>query len=110
MFKNVTPQELAQLAHAGEALIVDVREPNEWSTGHIPGAQHAPLSKLRQSPKAYLQRDNLVFVCAAGSRSKLAAQLAAALGFKQVYNLSGGTQGWRAAGLELAFTHTQATG
>jgi hypothetical protein len=48
----------------------------EWINGHIAGAQHAPLSRLRRSAKAYLQRDKLIFVCAAGSRSKLPAQLA----------------------------------
>ncbi|HET8939952.1 MAG TPA: rhodanese-like domain-containing protein [Polyangiales bacterium] len=110
MFQSIPPQAAAKLIESGEALVVDVRELNEWTTGHIPSAQHAPLSRLRQSPKAYLQRDKLIFVCAAGSRSKLAAQLATALGFKEVYNLSGGTQAWRAAGLEVVLPQQQAAG
>jgi rhodanese-related sulfurtransferase len=90
--------------------VLDVRDHNEWITGHIAGAQHAPLSRLRQSPKAYLPRDHLIFVCAAGARSKLAAQLETALGFKDVYNLSGGTQAWRAPGLGLVAPQQQAAG
>jgi rhodanese-related sulfurtransferase len=110
MFQTITPQAAAQLIDSGDALVVDVREHHEWVTGHIASAQHAPLSRLRQTPKAYLQRDRLIFVCAAGARSKLAAQLATALGFKEVYNLSGGTQAWRAAGLGLVRPQQQAAG
>jgi rhodanese-related sulfurtransferase len=108
MFKTITSQDAAKLIESGEVIVVDVREHNEWVTGHIPGAQHAPLSRLRQAPKAYLQRDKIIFVCAAGSRSKLAAQLADAHGMKEVYNLSGGTNGWRAAGFELQLPQQQA--
>jgi rhodanese-related sulfurtransferase len=110
MFETIAPQAAAKLIESGEAIIVDVREHNEWITGHIAGAQHAPLSRLRQTPKAYLLRDKVIFVCAAGARSKLAAQLADAHGLKQVYNMSGGTQGWRAAGLQLVVPQQQAAG
>ena len=108
MFKTITSDDAAKLIQSGEVIVVDVRELNEWVTGHIPTAQHAPLSRLRQSPKAFLQRDKIIFVCAAGSRSKLAAQLADALGFQEVYNLAGGTQGWKKAGLELVIPSQQA--
>lgn len=107
MFKTITSQDAAKLIESGEVVVVDVREHNEWVTGHIPGAQHIALSRLRQAPKAYLQRDKVMFVCAAGSRSKLAAQLADAHGLKEVYNLSGGTQGWRKDGFEVAMPSQQ---
>jgi rhodanese-related sulfurtransferase len=111
MVKSVSPQEAAELLRSGSAELIDVREGHEWSAGHIDGARHAPLSRLRQSPRAYLQRDKLIFVCAAGSRSKLAAQLAAALGFAEVYNLTGGTRAWTEAGLALVAAQQQhATG
>jgi rhodanese-related sulfurtransferase len=110
MAQSIQPKDAALLMHAGAVEVIDVREQHEWVTGHIPGARHVPLSRLRQSPKAYLQRDNLVFVCAAGSRSQLAAQLATACGFSSVYNLTGGTRAWTAAGYELALPQQQAAG
>lgn len=81
--------------------VVDVREPQEWSQGHLPHARHVPLSRLRAAPKAALPRDNVIFVCAAGVRSADAARVAVANGLATVYNLTGGTKGWVRAGLPL---------
>jgi rhodanese-related sulfurtransferase len=108
--KSVSPKDVQALIESGEVELIDVREHHEWQTGHIPGARHVPLSRLRQTPKAYLNRDKLVFVCAAGARSNLAAQLAVAHGFTQVYNLTGGTRAWTSAGLTLIAPQEQATG
>ena len=66
-------------------------------------ATQSPASEPQESPSAR----PFDFVCAAGPRSKLAAQLATALGFKEVYNVSGGTQAWRAAGLELVIPRSK---
>lgn len=85
----------------GDFDVVDVREPSEWSTGHVPGARLVPLRDLRERPKAALPRDGVIFVCAAGVRSATAARLAVENGLSRVYNLNGGTRGWVRAGLEL---------
>lgn len=85
----------------GDVEIVDVRDPREWSGGHLPGARLVPLDRLRAAPKDSLTRDNVIFVCAAGVRSETAARLAEAQGLKNVYNLKGGTRGWSSAGLPL---------
>jgi rhodanese-related sulfurtransferase len=85
----------------GDVEIVDVREPREWSGGHLPGARLVPLDRLRAAPETALPRDGILFVCAAGSRSQTAARLAEARGLTKVYNLSGGTRGWASAGLPL---------
>jgi rhodanese-related sulfurtransferase len=101
MLQAIGPEQARQLL-ATEALdLVDVREPNEWSAGHLPGARHVPLSRLRGEPSAELQRDGVIFVCAAGVRSETAARLALACGLERVYNLTGGTRGWVRAGLPL---------
>lgn len=81
--------------------IVDVREPAEWLTGHVPGARLVPLAQLRADARGALPRDNVVFVCARGKRSEAAAEVALQLGRAQVYSLSGGTDAWRAAGLPV---------
>jgi rhodanese-related sulfurtransferase len=101
MVLTILPRDAAHLLQSGTVEVIDVRERHEWVTGHIAGARHVPLSRFRQSPKAHLQGEAIIFVCAAGARSQLAAQLAAGCGCERAYNLVGGTRAWVAAGLEL---------
>jgi rhodanese-related sulfurtransferase len=101
MVNTVTPQEAEALISRGDLDVVDVREPREWSTGHIPRARLVPLDKLKANPRESLPRDGVVFVCARGMRSLTAAKLAEAVGLTQLYNVAGGTIGWSGAGLPL---------
>jgi rhodanese-related sulfurtransferase/transcriptional regulator with XRE-family HTH domain len=98
--KPISPTELQSLLLA-DVDIVDVREPDEWKTGHIPGARLVPLGLLRADAAGALPRDTVVFVCAKGGRSAEAATLAEQLGRQGVFSLAGGTEGWRAAGLPI---------
>ncbi len=99
--KLLTPVELQALANKGEVDIVDVREPSEWSTGHVPGARLVPLETLKADPNGNLPKDNVVFVCARGGRSATAAALAESIGKKSVASLDGGTAAWIASSLPL---------
>jgi rhodanese-related sulfurtransferase len=101
MVQSLTPQQAQELISRGDVDVVDVREDREWQGGHVPGARHVPLDRLRAAPEASLRRDGVIFVCAAGVRSQTAARLAEARGLKTIYNLSGGTRGWTNAGLPL---------
>jgi rhodanese-related sulfurtransferase len=101
MITSVDPHQAQELISRGEIEIIDVRDPGEWSGGHIAGARLVPLNQLRSSPKAALVRDGVVFVCAAGVRSQSAARIAAAHGLTRVYNLAGGTRAWVKAGFGL---------
>src|SRR5438477_11257386 len=101
MVQAVGPVQAQELIARGDMDVVDVREPGEWSSGHVPGARHVPLDRLKSSPKSALPRDRVLFICAAGVRSETAARLAVANGLSTVYNLSGGTRGWVKAGLSL---------
>lgn len=101
MIHSITPQQAAELIASGEVDVVDVRDPNEWSSGHVPGARLVPLAQLRQAPKASLPKDKVIFICAAGVRSQTAARLALSNGLTTVYNLTGGTRAWAKAGLPL---------
>src|SRR5687767_14882431 len=101
MVHSISPQAAQELIARGEIEVVDVREPQEWSNGHLPHARHVPLGRLRAAPKDSLPRDNVIFVCAAGVRSADAARLAVQNGLATVYNLTGGTKGWVRAGLPL---------
>jgi rhodanese-related sulfurtransferase len=101
MVQTITPQEAQELINRSEVDVVDVREPNEWSGGHLSGSRLVPLGQLRQSPKQSLPRDGIIFVCAAGVRSETAARLAVQNGLTHVYNLRGGTKNWVRSGLPL---------
>jgi rhodanese-related sulfurtransferase len=81
--------------------VIDVREPNEYAEGHIPGVKLVPLNTLLSRPTDFITHDNILFVCAMGQRSALACEMAAAIGMEQIYNLEGGTIAWARAGLPI---------
>ncbi len=100
-FGRLSPQEAKRRVDAGELRVVDVREQWEFSRDHIPNAEHVPLGQIISRPQDSITADNVVFVCEVGQRSGVAAEMAAALGMKHVYNLEGGMQAWRGAGLPV---------
>jgi rhodanese-related sulfurtransferase len=104
MVLSVTPAELAALIKEQPAIdLVDVRDPEEWIGGHIPGARLIPLAELRADPETHLARGKpIVFVCAKGVRGLQAAKLADRFGYEPVYNLDGGVKEWVRAGFPLA--------
>jgi rhodanese-related sulfurtransferase len=102
MVRTVTPDDLADLVSRQVVDLVDVRDPDEWNSGHIDGARHLPLEQMRADPDAALGRDiATVFICAKGVRSMQAAKIAERFGRDQVFTLEGGTKGWLRAGKPL---------
>jgi len=101
MVQTLTPQEMNALLVRGEVDVVDIRDTQEWSDGHIPGARLVPLDDLRADPAKTLPHSNIVFVCGQGLRSLTAAKLADRLGIAKVYSLDGGISNWTRAGLQL---------
>ncbi|MEZ4240174.1 MAG: rhodanese-like domain-containing protein [Myxococcota bacterium] len=98
--RNVDVEALAQAEDAGEvALLLDVRTPEEYASGHVPGAQNLPLDQLGDKlGELQPHKDQEVWViCQSGGRSSVAAERLAAAGFKPV-NVKGGTGAWKAAG------------
>jgi hydroxyacylglutathione hydrolase len=84
-----------------EAAVVDVREPEEFANGHVPGAVNLPQADLA-SRLDEIPRDRPVFVvCQGGFRSLRAAQFLSQRGFSDVASVKGGTEAWRAAGGEM---------
>jgi rhodanese-related sulfurtransferase/transcriptional regulator with XRE-family HTH domain len=93
--------DVAVLKDAGVA-IVDVRNPDEFSKGHLADAINVPLDKIRADAQKVLTWEKILFVCARGSRSMEAAGLATAAGVIDVYSLEGGTLGWQNAGFPVS--------
>lgn len=94
---QIDPRGASDLAGDG-ALLLDVREPEEWRVGHIAEAVHVPLGDLRPE---FVPRDRIVVaVCRSGNRSGTAAIQLAAAGV-DVRNMAGGMKAWAAAGLPI---------
>jgi rhodanese-related sulfurtransferase/transcriptional regulator with XRE-family HTH domain len=104
----ITVRELRELQEKGGVDVVDVREPEEWATGHVPGARLVPLRALEADPRAVLPQDDIVFVCARGGRSAAAAEIAEKAGKERVYSLDGGTLGWASAGFDVVVPERRA--
>lgn len=98
-FGRLTPKDASERVGTGELTIVDVREQWEYARDHIPNAKLTPLGQIIARPEEAITADDVVFVCEVGQRSAVAAELAAAVGKKHVFNLEGGMQAWRGAGL-----------
>jgi rhodanese-related sulfurtransferase/transcriptional regulator with XRE-family HTH domain len=101
MIRRIAAKEAQELLAKGDVDLVDVREPHEWATGHLPGARLIPLGQLRADPEAAHLGPRVLFVCERGGRSMQAAQLAEARGVAEIYSLDDGTSGWRAQGLPV---------
>lgn len=82
----------------GSILLVDVREPNEWEAGHIPGSVARPLSSFDPSDLPEAAGRRLVFTCRSGNRSLKAAAAAKAAGVTADAHYKGGFLDWVANG------------
>ncbi|KRV51340.1 sulfurtransferase [Wenjunlia vitaminophila] len=88
-------------AWADGAYVLDVREPDEYRAGHVPGALLAPLSGLATAAPALPEGRPVYVICASGNRSRRAADQLAAIGAR-AYSVAGGTRGWARTGRPLA--------
>jgi len=95
---DLDPGRAAELLERGEAVLLDVREPQEWAAGHAPQAEHLPLGLL--TPEAVPQDRPVIAVCRSGNRSGKAADALAAAGVR-VHNLAGGMKAWTQTGLPV---------
>ncbi|NKQ59350.1 rhodanese-like domain-containing protein [Amycolatopsis sp. K13G38] len=96
MIQEADVRELAA-AHRGGALVVDVREPGEYSAGHVPGARLVPLASLPGRIAELPRGERIYVICASGGRSRAAAGWLASAGL-DARSVSGGTSAWIAAG------------
>ena len=82
------------------ALLVDVREPDEWRAGHAAGARHIPLGRLAAELGKLPADREVLFICRSGNRSGTATSMARRAGLNAT-NVAGGTTAWARAGLPL---------
>ncbi len=93
---EVTTDDLAAAVEVG-AVVLDVRTPEEWAGGRVPGAVHIPLDELSARWEELPGDQRIYVVCAAGGRSLRAATALAGAGVDAV-SVAGGTKQWAEEG------------
>jgi rhodanese-related sulfurtransferase len=84
-----------------DAVLLDVREDDEWAAGHVDGAVHVPLSDVPARLADLPEADPLYIICRSGNRSGRAAAWLNAQGIESV-NVGGGMKAWAASGRPMA--------
>ena len=96
---EITVQELADRMALG-ACLIDVRQPDEYRGGHVPGAVLIPLDQVPDRHESLQQFDQVLLVCHSGGRSLAAAQFLSERGIEAV-NVAGGTSAWIDSGRDV---------
>jgi adenylyltransferase/sulfurtransferase len=91
-------------AALGALTLVDVREADEFASGHIVGSLHIPLGELPQRLAELRGHANVTFLCRTGVRSQAASALAVAAGLTQIGHLAGGIAGFQALPAPLQYS------
>jgi rhodanese-related sulfurtransferase len=102
--KNITgipPEDAAAKLQNHEAVIVDVREVDEWEEEHIPHAIHLSRGMIELDVEEKIPDPNTTVIChcGGGGRSALAAESLQKMGYKNVHSMAGGFKAWKAARL-----------
>lgn len=97
---SVSPLQATLMINREDAIVVDVRESDEYARGHVPNARHIPLGQLdkRLSELEKYKEKPLIVMCQSGNRSPSACGSLRKAGFAKVFHLSGGISGWEQAG------------
>jgi len=95
--------QATQLMNQGKAVIIDVRDPAEFSAGHLRDARNIPLAEIdrRAGELDKFKSKTAIVVCQSGTRSSKAAAALKKAGFNEVYSLEGGLAAWQAQGLPV---------
>ena len=95
--REITIEEL-KIALSTGAQVIDVRETDEYVSGHVSGATHIPLGTVPNNMEPFRSDDDIYVICQAGGRSMRACEFLHDQGITNVVNIIGGTAGWIALG------------
>jgi rhodanese-related sulfurtransferase len=100
---SLTAQGAVQLINRERAVVVDVREPEEFAAGHMTGAKNVPLNQLEEKLAATVKNKTvpLLLVCASGARAQRAVAVAKKLGYDKAQAVAGGLKSWKEANLPV---------
>lgn len=96
----VSPLQATLMINREDAIVVDVREAEEYARGHVPNARHIPLGQFdkRLQELAKYKEKPVIVMCQSGNRSHSACGSLRKAGFDKVFHLAGGLSGWEQAG------------
>ncbi len=101
---KVTATELnARLSQGERFQLIDVRSPQEYAEGHVPGAMNLPMDQAEARLDDLQHRDPVILICQSGTRAKMTCELLKAH-HKDLVVLEGGTKAWRDAALPVVKT------
>jgi rhodanese-related sulfurtransferase len=93
-FATISVQDLHAIPAATRAKLIDVREPDEYTGGHVPGAVNVPLATVATWANSQAKDVPLLVICHSGRRSAMASQTLVDKGFSRITNVAGGTAAW----------------
>jgi rhodanese-related sulfurtransferase len=93
----------ARLAENQSALLIDVREDNEWQAAHAEGAEHLGKGIIERDIETAVpdKSTELILYCGGGYRSALASDALQKMGYTNVWSLAGGWKAWKEAGAPI---------
>jgi rhodanese-related sulfurtransferase len=99
----LSPAGAVQLINRERGVVVDIREPEEFSAGHVGGARNVPLGQFEQRLPEVVKNKTvpLILVCASGGRAARAEAIARKLGYDKAQAMAGGLKSWKEANLPV---------
>ena len=99
--QNLTPAEVSSALNAGDIVLIDVREPNEFADVRIAGSLNFPLSSFDPAALPDPEGKTVILMCAGGVRSVRALEACQLAGLDIDRHLDGGIRAWHAAGFPI---------
>ena len=103
-YQRISLEEAASMMESGSP-VIDVRRSDEYATGHVAASISIPVDDILARLSELPEEGDLLFICAAGARSGLACEMAAAkeISEDRLYNIEAGTPSWIEAGLPTEY-------
>ncbi len=100
-YSRISSEEAFEMQNNGDGIIIDVRNQDEYEAGHVKNAIWIPVDEIVERFSEIPESGNLLFICAVGARSGLAAEYASSLGVdsERLFNIEDGTPSWIDKGL-----------
>lgn len=99
--RGLTPQALTLLVNKSKALVIDLRDPNEFKQGHITGSRNIPYARLTEKLQELPKDGPIILVCQLGQVAGTAARQLKSQGIQDVAKLEGGLSNWKSQSLPL---------